>query len=230
VLDDAHSKIDSRTLHRSTLLERSRLPPSPASWRSRFSLLVAMRACAPRIRTPRAGCRRAACATSAQSDPVTAPPAPVSPAPASQRRLPPSPTRLRNFVHIDDLSAQQLGAVLARAQELKAAYRAGDSSFQPLKGKSMAMIFAKPSLRTRVSFETVRGRASSCHQKGVGLRRTPRLSHAWRSRRARAAGLCGAGRPRGVPGAQRHTAGRKRRDAVRTAALITRLAPASLAT
>jgi ornithine carbamoyltransferase len=49
-----------------------------------------------------------------------------------------------------------LEAVLKRAAELKAAWRAGDASYQPLKGKSLAMIFAKPSLRTRVSFEVVR--------------------------------------------------------------------------
>lgn len=69
---------------------------------------------------------------------------------------PPSASRVPNFLHVNDLSKDQLLSVLDRARELKAAFRAGDASFQPLKGKSLAMIFAKPSLRTRVSFEVVR--------------------------------------------------------------------------
>ncbi|KAF7085464.1 hypothetical protein CFC21_088881 [Triticum aestivum] len=44
--------------------------------------------------------------------------------------------------------------ILNRAIEVKAMIKSGDRSFQPFKGKSMAMIFAKPSMRTHVSFET----------------------------------------------------------------------------
>jgi aspartate carbamoyltransferase catalytic subunit len=42
------------------------------------------------------------------------------------------------------------------SQQVKAKLKARDESFKPLKDRTMAMIFAKPSLRTRVSFETVR--------------------------------------------------------------------------
>ncbi|XP_026405219.1 ornithine carbamoyltransferase, chloroplastic-like [Papaver somniferum] len=48
---------------------------------------------------------------------------------------------LKDFIHISDF-------------EVKALLKSGDRSFQPFKGKSMAMIFAKPSMRIRVSFET----------------------------------------------------------------------------
>lgn len=44
--------------------------------------------------------------------------------------------------------------ILDRALEVKALIKSGDRTFQPFKGKTMAMIFAKPSMRTRVSFET----------------------------------------------------------------------------
>ena len=33
---------------------------------------------------------------------------------------------------------------------------AGDNSYKPFAGMSLAMVFTKPSMRTRVSFETVR--------------------------------------------------------------------------
>jgi len=58
-------------------------------------------------------------------------------------------------VHLDDLTAATLGSVLGRAAELKAQWQAGCLP-QPCRGLSMAMVFAKPSLRTRVSFEAVR--------------------------------------------------------------------------
>ena len=41
------------------------------------------------------------------------------------------------------------------AKEVKAKLKAGDNSYKPFAGKSLAMIFTKQSLRTRVSFETV---------------------------------------------------------------------------
>jgi len=44
--------------------------------------------------------------------------------------------------------------VLNRAVEVKARLKSGDRSFRPFAGKTMAMIFTKPSMRTRVSFET----------------------------------------------------------------------------
>jgi len=81
--------------------------------------------------------------------------------------LPGALARPKHFIHLDDLTRPELEAVLRRAGELKAAFRAGDSSFQPLKGKSLAMIFAKPSLRTRVSFEVVR--ASAARRGGAAL-------------------------------------------------------------
>ena len=88
--------------------------------------------------------------------PLPSPPPPVAPPPPFARLPRSTAGRLPHFLHINDLSTDQLAAVLASATKLKAAYRDGDTSYQPLKGKSLAMIFAKPSLRTRVSFEVVR--------------------------------------------------------------------------
>jgi hypothetical protein len=61
----------------------------------------------------------------------------------------------KHFLHLDDFTKDELFALLKRAKEVKALLKSGDRSFQPLKGKTMAMVFAKPSMRTRVSFETV---------------------------------------------------------------------------
>eukprot|EP00793_Prasinoderma_coloniale_P001533 PRCOL_00003337-RA len=58
----------------------------------------------------------------------------------------------RHFLHIDDYSREDIEAILERAKEVKAGLPKGE--YQPLKNKSMAMIFTKPSMRTRVSFET----------------------------------------------------------------------------
>lgn len=59
-----------------------------------------------------------------------------------------------HFLHIDDYDKKTIMHILERAIEVKSLLESGDRSFQPFKGKSMAMIFTKPSMRTRVSFET----------------------------------------------------------------------------
>nr|BFE66566.1 ornithine carbamoyltransferase [Dactylosporangium thailandense] len=56
---------------------------------------------------------------------------------------------LRHFLRDDDLSAAEQLEVL----ELAAAMKADRTGFTPLTGKAVAVIFEKPSLRTRVSFE-----------------------------------------------------------------------------
>ena len=65
------------------------------------------------------------------------------------------PATGKHFLHIDDWSRDELQAVLQTAVRVKKELKTGDGSYQPLKGKTMAMIFTKPSMRTRVSFETV---------------------------------------------------------------------------
>jgi len=59
-------------------------------------------------------------------------------------------TAKRDFLSITDLSANETRALIARAIELKAA---GPGAAQPLAGKRIALLFEKPSLRTRVSFQ-----------------------------------------------------------------------------
>ncbi|MEN8176843.1 MAG: ornithine carbamoyltransferase, partial [Pseudomonadota bacterium] len=58
----------------------------------------------------------------------------------------------RHFLTLRDFSPEELKALLARASELKAQHRAGDVH-EPLRGRTLAMIFEKSSTRTRVSFE-----------------------------------------------------------------------------
>ena len=58
----------------------------------------------------------------------------------------------RHFLTLNDLSSDELLAVLRRASELKQMQRNG-IPHASLTGKVMAMIFAKASTRTRVSFE-----------------------------------------------------------------------------
>jgi ornithine carbamoyltransferase len=59
----------------------------------------------------------------------------------------------RHFLTLEDLSKQELLDLLDRAIELKSAHYAGET-YRPLLGKTLSMIFAKSSTRTRVSFET----------------------------------------------------------------------------
>jgi ornithine carbamoyltransferase len=56
----------------------------------------------------------------------------------------------KNFISISDLSAEQIKGLLEEAVELK---KQPVTPHPPLPHRSMAMIFDKPSLRTRLSFE-----------------------------------------------------------------------------
>ncbi len=59
----------------------------------------------------------------------------------------------RHFLSVADLSRAEAEALLDRAAALKAAWRAGDAGDRPLLGQTLALVFEKPSLRTRVAFE-----------------------------------------------------------------------------
>lgn len=56
----------------------------------------------------------------------------------------------RDFLSITDITPDETRSLIARAQELKAA---PPGSALPLAGKRVALLFEKPSLRTRVSFQ-----------------------------------------------------------------------------
>jgi ornithine carbamoyltransferase len=60
---------------------------------------------------------------------------------------------IRHFLTLTDLSSDEFRQLIKRAIELKAIQKRGET-FEPLKGKVLAMIFDKSSTRTRVSFET----------------------------------------------------------------------------
>ncbi|MEW6270763.1 MAG: ornithine carbamoyltransferase [Thermodesulfobacteriota bacterium] len=58
-----------------------------------------------------------------------------------------------DFVSLADFSRDDVESMLDDADRLKAELRAGQGA-RPLVGRTLAMIFEKPSLRTRVTFET----------------------------------------------------------------------------
>jgi ornithine carbamoyltransferase len=58
----------------------------------------------------------------------------------------------RDFLTGEELGAFELGQLLDRALEMKAARRDADRD-RPLDGRSVALVFEKPSTRTRISFE-----------------------------------------------------------------------------
>ena len=59
----------------------------------------------------------------------------------------------KHFLHISDYSTDQIWEILHLSKELKAKFH-NKENFKPFRDRSLAMIFAKPSARTRVSFET----------------------------------------------------------------------------
>ena len=59
----------------------------------------------------------------------------------------------RDFLHITDFTSEEIWETLELARWIKKKFYTGEE-YLPFKGRSLAMIFAKPSTRTRVSFET----------------------------------------------------------------------------
>ena len=84
----------------------------------------------------------------------------------------------KDFISLADWPAEELRAMLARARELKRLHRAGERP-QTLEGRSLAMFFEKPSLRTHVTFEAgmtqLGGHAIWLRpeQVGIGTRESP---------------------------------------------------------
>lgn len=78
----------------------------------------------------------------------------------------------RDFISLLDWSTAELAHALRLAATQKAALRAGHPD-QPLRGKTLGMIFSKPSMRTRVSFEVgmyqLGGQAIHLSQAEIGL-------------------------------------------------------------
>ena len=59
----------------------------------------------------------------------------------------------KDFLHISDLTSDEIFELLDKSKWIKAKFK-NKENYLPFDRKTMAMIFAKPSARTRVSFET----------------------------------------------------------------------------
>src|SRR3990172_4009773 len=60
---------------------------------------------------------------------------------------------MKHFLHIADYSAKELQDLLDLAIALKKEWKSSSGNKPVLKGKVLGMVFQKPSLRTRVSFD-----------------------------------------------------------------------------
>ena len=84
---------------------------------------------------------------------------------------------MKHFLSIRDLSRDDLPRLFAQIAELKARTKARDRS-TPLPGRTLALIFEKPSLRTRVTFEVAMAQLGgtsvylSAQEIGMGKRET----------------------------------------------------------
>lgn len=63
------------------------------------------------------------------------------------------PTPLRDVLAMDDIAPAEAEEILAHAAYLKERRRLAPAVIQPVEGRTVALVFEKPSLRTRVAFE-----------------------------------------------------------------------------
>ena len=78
---------------------------------------------------------------------------PVKPS-GAVRSVTPPPSRVQSFISLLDFTPDAIERCLGLATELKTARAAGArAAFTPLAGRHIALLFDKPSLRTRVTFE-----------------------------------------------------------------------------
>ncbi len=86
----------------------------------------------------------------------------------------------RHFLSIADLSLQEIAKIITKAQKLKGELKRSGRNKELLKNKTMAMIFEKPSLRTRLSFEIgmtqLNGHAIYLGPSDIGLGRREQIS------------------------------------------------------
>ncbi|MBN9013623.1 MAG: ornithine carbamoyltransferase, partial [Rhizobiales bacterium] len=61
-------------------------------------------------------------------------------------------SKLRHFLDLTEIPAEELRRILDAGAAIKAKLKSGKAD-KPLAGKTLAMIFDKPSTRTRVSFD-----------------------------------------------------------------------------
>ena len=114
--------------------------------------------------------------------------------------------RGRNVLTVTDLGADELAGLIALGQTLKAR---GREQLMLLRGKTLVMLFEKPSLRTRVSFE-----AGMTHSAVTRSRSTAATSASATARR-----------PRMPPGSSRATATRSSTAPTSTSRWCASLAP-----
>ncbi len=80
---------------------------------------------------------------------------------------------VRHYLTVFDLSTQEITAILERAMELKA--KGATALHQSLQGKTLGLLFDKPSTRTRISFEAAMfqlgGNVTFLSSKDLQLRR-----------------------------------------------------------
>ena len=60
--------------------------------------------------------------------------------------------KTKHVISISDLTREEIGEIFSVTEDLKTKVKRGEK-YTPLSGKTLAMIFSKPSTRTRVSFE-----------------------------------------------------------------------------
>src|ERR671917_2400104 len=65
---------------------------------------------------------------------------------------PPSPLSGRDCLTLAEFSPEEIGLILDEAAKIKALQKSR-IPYRPLRGRTLAMVFQKPSNRTRVSFE-----------------------------------------------------------------------------